>query len=191
MRIGRCILCMVASKKCGELEKPWHFGPIGWKPTMKKHNELLYNFTFVLAILSTGFLVYNMLATLIYKEQIFFEREIFSNVEIVILIGFSLILLFDIVSLLRVLLRLRQSQEVVTGDKATLILGALCLILLLGEKAMIDEIGREYLLGWEVLGEWIILYVFLTTQLIYNLVILLQLFRIYHARYSEDKARLS
>jgi len=55
---------------------------------------------------------------------------------------------------------------------------------------MIDEIGREYLLGWEVLGEWIILYVFLTTQLIYNLVILLQLFRIYHARYSEGKARL-
>jgi len=158
---------------------------------MKKHNELLYNFTFVLAILSTGFLVYNMLATLIYKEQIFFEREMLSSVEIVILIGFSLILLFDIVSLLRVLLGLRQSQEVVTGDKATLILGALCLILLLGEKAMIDEIGREYLLGWEVLGEWIILYVFLTTQLIYNLVILLQLFRIYHARYSEDKARLS
>jgi len=106
---------------------------------MKKHNELLYNFTFVLAILSTGFLVYNMLATLIYKEQIFFERDIFSNVEIVILIGFSLILLFDIVSLLRVLLRLHQSQEVVTGDKATLILGALCLILLLGEKAMISE----------------------------------------------------
>jgi len=71
---------------------------------MKKHNELLYNFTFVLAILSTGFLVYNMLATLIYKEQIFFEREMLSSVEIVILIGFSLILLFDIVSLLRVLL---------------------------------------------------------------------------------------
>ena len=155
---------------------------------MKKHNKLLYNSTFVLVIFSTGFLVYNMLATLIYKEQIFFEREILSSVEIVILIGFGLILLFDIVSFLWVLLRLRLSEKVITGDKATLVLGALCLFLLIGEKAMIDEIGREYLLGWEVLGEWIILYVFLTTQLIYNLVILLQLFRIYHARYSEDKA---
>jgi len=157
---------------------------------VKKHNILLYNSTFVLAILSTGFLVYNMLAMLIYKEQIFFEREILSSVEIVILIGFGLILLFDIVSFLWVLLRLLQSEKVITGDKATLVLGALCLFLLIGEKTMIDEIGSEYLLGWEVLGEWIILYVFLMIQFVYILVILLQLFRAHNARRSEDKAIL-
>jgi len=157
---------------------------------LKKHNTLLYNSTFVLALLSTGFLVYNMLATLIYKEQIFFERETISSVEIVILIGFGLIPLFDIVSILWVLSRLRQSEKVIPGDKPTLVLGALCLILLIGEKTMVDEIGREYLIGWEVLGEWIILYVFLTIQLIYNLVVLLKLFRVYNARFIEGKARL-
>ncbi|MFC1562499.1 hypothetical protein ACFL4Z_00435 [candidate division KSB1 bacterium] len=139
----------------------------------------------MLALLSTGFLVYNMLATLIYKEQIFFERETLSNVEIVILIGFSIIILFDIVSFLWILSRLHQPNEVITSNIVTLILGALCMILLIGEKAMIDEIGREYLLGWEVLGEWIILYVFLTTQLIYNFVVLLKLFRTYNARFRE------
>ena len=102
--------------------------------------------------------------------------------EIVILIGFGLILLFDVVSFLWILLRLCQSEEANIGEKVTLVLGALCLFLLIGEKAMVDEIGREYLLGWEVLGEWIILYTFLTTQLIYNLVILLQLFRAYRDR---------
>lgn len=159
---------------------------------MKKYNKLLYNSTFVLAIFSTGFLVYNMLATLIYAEQVFLEREIFSIVEIVILTGFGFIILFDIVSFLWVLSRLRRSEKVIPGtrDKATLALGALCLFLLIGEKAMIDEIGREYLLGWEVLGEWLILYIFLTTQLIYNLVILLQLFKNFHARLNEGKARL-
>jgi hypothetical protein len=144
---------------------------------MEKHSRLLYNSTFVLAILSIGFLVFNMLGILIYRQQVFFERETLAGVEIVILIGFGLVVLFDIGSLLWVLLRMRQSGEASVGDKATLILGALCLILLVGEKAMVDEIGREYLLGWEVLGEWIILYIFLTTQLIYNLVILSQLFR--------------
>ncbi|MFC1563543.1 hypothetical protein ACFL6G_01345 [candidate division KSB1 bacterium] len=40
---------------------------------------------------------------------------------------------------------------------------------------MLDEIGREYLLGWETAGEWIILYVFLIIQLIYNSMFLLKL----------------
>ena len=143
---------------------------------MEKLSRLLYNSTSVLAILSIGFLVFNMLGTLIYKQQVFFERETLSSVEIVILIGFGLVLLFDIASLLWVLLSLRQSEKASTGDKVTLILGALCIFLLIGEKVMVDEIGREYLLGWEVLGEWIILYTFLTTQLIYNLVIMREIF---------------
>jgi hypothetical protein len=44
---------------------------------------------------------------------------------------------------------------------------------------MRDEIGREYQLGWEVLGEWIILSTFLMNQLLYDLVILMQLFCTY------------
>ena len=131
----------------------------------------------MLVFLSTVLLVFNMLALPIYKEQIFFEREIFSNVEIVILIGFCFIILFNIVSFLWILSGIRRSHEVVSGDIARLILGALCLILLIGEKTMVDEIGREYPLGWEVTGEWIILYIFLTIQLIYNFVVILKLFR--------------
>jgi hypothetical protein len=146
---------------------------------MEKHSRLLYNSTSVLAILSVGFLLFNIFGTMIYRQKVFLERETLSSVEIVILIGFGLFFLFDIVSLLLVLLRLRQSEKASMGDRATLILGTLCLLLLIGEKAMVDEIGREYLLGWEVLGEWIILYTFLTNQLLYNLIILMQLFRTY------------
>jgi hypothetical protein len=149
---------------------------------MEEHSRLLYSLTAVLAILSIGFLLFNMLGILIYKQQVFFERGTLSSVEIIMLIGFGLVLLFDIASLLWVLLRSRPSGSTSIGDKATWILGALSLFLLIGEKAMVDEIGREYLLGWEVLGEWIILYDFLTIQLIYNLVILMQLFRAYRDR---------
>ena len=106
------------------------------------------------------------------------------------LVGFGLVVLFDIASFLWVLLRLRQSQKANIGDKAMLVLGVLCPFLFLGEKVMVDEIAREYRLGWEVLGEWIILYVLLTTQLIYNLVILLQLLRANRERRSADKATL-
>ncbi|MFC1539016.1 hypothetical protein ACFL6H_06305 [Candidatus Latescibacterota bacterium] len=40
---------------------------------------------------------------------------------------------------------------------------------------MLDEIGREYGYGMEVMGEWIALYVGLTIQLLYNGIILWQL----------------
>ena len=91
-------------------------------------------------------------------------------------------------SFLWVLTRLRRTGQADAGDIATLVLGAACLVLMFGEKVMADEIGREYLLGWEVLGEWIILYIFLVVQLIYNSVVLVKLFRAYHARYAGSKA---
>jgi hypothetical protein len=49
--------------------------------------------------------------------------------------------------------------------------GILCMAALIGEKVMVDEIGREMRMGWEVSGEWIILYTLLSLQLIYSLYI--------------------
>ena len=149
---------------------------------MKRYGKRLRNATSVLAALSTGFLAFNMLGILIFKQQVFFERGALARVEIVILIGFVLVLLFDVVSLLWSLQRLHESKQAGIGDKAIAALGALCLLLLMGEKVMVDEIGRESLLGWEVLGEWIILYTFLVIQLIYNLIILSKLPRTYRDR---------
>jgi hypothetical protein len=145
---------------------------------MYKHGGFLETSTFVLALLSTGFLIFNMLAMRLFVEEVFIERRTFSSVEVLILVGFVLILLFDISAFLWGFSRLRQYQDVPASHKATLILGAFCLVFLMGEKVMIDEIGRECLLGWEVLGEWIILYAFLMTQLIYNLLVLLRLLQI-------------
>jgi formate hydrogenlyase subunit 3/multisubunit Na+/H+ antiporter MnhD subunit len=144
---------------------------------MRKYSGLAYHALLVLAILSTGFLVFNMVATPTYKQQIFLDQETISAVEIVMLVGFGLVLLFDITSLVWAWMRLRQSEGPNVGGMAIVVLGVLCPFLLLGAKVMVDEISREYRLGWEVLGEWIILYVLLTTQLVYNLVILGRLLR--------------
>jgi hypothetical protein len=156
---------------------------------MKATYGLVYHAAFALAILCAGLLVYNMVAMPIYKEQVFLERgTITAGGEMVILIGFVLVPIFDIVSLLWVLSRIRQAQAVRKRDMGVLALGTLCLILLAGEKVMVDEIGREYLLGWEVVGEWIILYVFLVIQLLYNVVILRRVYRTYLAQRSEARA---
>ena len=44
--------------------------------------------------------------------------------------------------------------------------------MLIGEKVMLDEIGREMRIGWETLGEWIILYILFLIQLIYSIIII-------------------
>jgi hypothetical protein len=143
---------------------------------MKTTYRLVDRAAFALAILCTGLLVYIMVAMPIYKEQVFLERgSITIGGEMVILIGFVFVLIFNIVSLLWMLSRIRRAVR--KGGRWVFALGALCLILLLGEKVMVDEIGREYGLGWEVVGEWIILYVFLAIQFFYNIVILRRLYR--------------
>ena len=125
-----------------------------------------------------------MVAMPICKEQVFLERgTITIGGESLILIGVVLVAIFNIASLIWVLWSLLQAQAVHKGDVGILALGALCLILMFGEKVMVDEIGREYLLGWEVVGEWIILYLFLAIQLLYNELIMRQLYRACQAQH--------
>jgi hypothetical protein len=68
-------------------------------------------------------------------------------------------------------------REAVPFDIITLIGSTVCILLLGGEKAMLDEIARETRLSGAMQGEWVVLYVGLTVQLIYNLFVILHLRR--------------
>jgi hypothetical protein len=130
-----------------------------------------------------------MIALPIYKDHIFIERgAITMGGEMVILIGFILVFIFNIASLLWLLLNIRQDKEIRKKDIVVSALGVLCLFLLMGDKVMVDEIGRELLLGWEVKGECIILYVFLVIQLLYNLIILQRVYHSFESQHSKAMA---
>lgn len=139
---------------------------------MTKNNKIIYNPISLLSIFSVIFLIYIMLALIIYKEQVFIEQGTISTSEILMIIGFGIILIFNIVSFCQLLWKSLKFGKTNINEKLILVLGGFCLLLLFGEKTMSDEIGHEYLLGWETSGEWIILYVFLTIQLFYNFIIL-------------------
>lgn len=146
---------------------------------MKKPAKILRNSFTTLAILSAGLMVYIMAAIILFREDVFIERAALSGFEITILIGFAFVVLFDGVSFLWLLSGFRYMKDGFAGSKAILLLWALCVLSLFGAKVMADEIGREYAIGWEVLGEWIILYIFLSVQLFYNILILFKLFHTY------------
>ena len=132
----------------------------------------------ILNIIAIGFLLHNMVAIPILKEQIFLERATITiGGELFVLLGFMLIAAFNIISIYWVLYYSRRTQLSWRNRNFVLALGFICLFLFVGEKLIVDEIGREYVLGWEVMGEWIILYMFLVIQLIYALLILQRLHR--------------
>lgn len=130
-----------------------------------------------LGVVATCCLVFNMLATPLHRVEVFLNQDTTDWVEIIILFGFVLVILFTVSSFTWLSYQVRRQKEFTTLDTIALVLGAVCILLLVGEKVMIDEIAREYRLDWEVLGEWIILYLFLFTQLSYNGLMLFRISR--------------
>jgi len=57
---------------------------------MQKHGTIRFNALLALSLVSAGFLVFIMFLTPVFKQQIFFEREILSPGELFILVGFGL-----------------------------------------------------------------------------------------------------
>ena len=137
------------------------------------------SFFLSLGTLAAGLLAFNMAVIPLSQEQVFVQQDTLSPVEGIILAGFLLVILFDIVSLLWVSLRLLRSKTSIPRDTIALVWGLVCLALLVGVKAMLDEIARESRLGWETTGEWIVMYVGLTVQLSYLLFMLLHVSRSY------------
>ncbi len=137
---------------------------------MKNRMRIATSFILMLGLLATSGFVYSMLALRFYREQLFLERETLNGPGLIVLSSFGLVLLFDIASFIWVLIRHRRMPS--TWNIAMLLIGTLCWILLIVDKVMIDELGREYRLGWETRGELIILYGSMTIQFAYCAVVL-------------------
>ena len=138
----------------------------------------------ILGILAAVGLAFNMVAIPLHQEEIFFNQSTLTAVEWIILAGFLLVICFDILAVAWAAFRVHK-QKNFSWDSVALIWGILCIILLMGEKVMIDEIARETRLGWETIGEWIILYGFFANQLLYSG------FMVFHISRSRGALRLS
>jgi hypothetical protein len=125
-----------------------------------------------LAMAAAVALVLIMLKLFLFQQQIFGHRYALSLVEWIIALEFLLVAVFVGLSIIWLLRRIYVLRTNVLRHKVILMLGLVCVPLFLGQKTMIDEIAREYALGWEPLGEWIIMYLFLAIQLGYCLIFL-------------------
>ncbi len=130
---------------------------------------------FVFGIVATCCLIFNMMMILLRHEIYFTSGGVPDPTGWVILAGFLLVVVFTLSSQIWILTRLSGKRVLTIREVITLIWGIACLIFLVGEKVIIDEIAREWRMGWETMGEGVILYGFFTVQLGFNLFMLAQL----------------
>ena len=142
---------------------------------MNKKRKILFQSTFILNKFSMISMIFIMLLIPLFRKQVFIDRETFSGIEISILFGLLIIALFHIFSLILLYTEIRESNSTVFRKWTLFLFGIFSLFLFIGEKVMVDEIAHEYVAGWPVIGEWIILYLFFSIQLIYHLLVFFQL----------------
>ena len=118
-----------------------------------------------LALLAALGIAFTMTVMPFHAEEVFLRRDTLSVLEVVMLVGFVIVFLFNVLSVPWL------AGKVFAGERkvylAMLGLGLLCLVFMGAEKVMIDEVGHEWQPGSGVQGEAVILYVLLTIQFIY------------------------
>jgi len=121
----------------------------------------------ILLVTAFLFTIFNMVGLGLFREQVFSDREQLSLSELLIAIGFGLILLSVPASMIW-LLGSSGSDRVPSIHRIMLMFwGALVLLSLMVVKTMADEIAKELLVGWSSGGEWAILYASMCWQSIY------------------------
>ena len=131
----------------------------------------MWGAVFWLDILATSLLVFILAGIWLFRDRVFVVGNPLALVDLTMLVGIGTVLLFNIVSIAWLSGVRFKSAHGRTTDPILIGLGILCLVMMMAEKIMADEIAHETLAGWSIQGEYIMLYGMLVLQLIYNLLV--------------------
>ena len=118
-----------------------------------------------LGLLDMGSLAFIMVAMPLDAEAVFIHTETLSTAEMVMLLGFGIVLVFNLWSVAWLIRQAKAYEDGAFWSMAAM--GLFCLILMLAEKVMIDEVAHEWQPGGGLETEAVILYVLLLIQLVY------------------------
>ncbi len=94
-------------------------------------------------------------------------------------IGFLLIFLFHVSSFIALLFQFQYHKKVNVLRIILLFIGILSLFAMMGDYAMLNDIGKEYKMGLETQGEWIILYLLLLLHGFFHILMFIMIFHTY------------
>lgn len=125
-------------------------------------------------LVTTAGLVYNMIALRVYRKEFFWIQGEIEWEGYLVMGIFLVLFLFTVASVLWFTFADREPGASRGANAPLVLFGVLCLIALMGVKVMLDELGREDVIG-AATGEWIVMYVLLIIQMFFNLSVLKRL----------------
>jgi hypothetical protein len=143
-----------------------------WIKEVSQMNELKIRSavaTFWLGILATAFLVFILIGIWVFRDRVFTIGNPLALVDMIMLVGMAFVLLFNVVSLFWLRRTLFKCTFSRATDSLLFGIGILCIVMMMTEKVMADDIAHETISGWRIQGEYLMLYGMLFLQLIYNL----------------------
>ncbi len=93
---------------------------------------------FILSILSICCLIFNMLMTYIHRKEVFVKQDSVSLLEYIMIIGFVIILTYCVLVFLWLLWQIREETSR-PFYIFTLILCGICILLMMGEKVLYQQ----------------------------------------------------
>jgi hypothetical protein len=139
---------------------------------MKNFNKGLL----ILAWISLCFLIFNVIMSYLFQEDIFLKQDSSNPIGYFMLVGFLVILVFFVLSFIWLLNQTSKGKHRPFTSFA-LLLCSLCIIFMMGQKVMYDEIAREFPLGVAG-GEAMILLMLYCIQLAFNVMMIFHLRRL-------------
>lgn len=124
-----------------------------------------------LDIVATPLLVFILMGIWAFRDRLFTIGNPLGIVELIMLVGMGTVLLFNIFSIAWLVKMRFKNAHRKTFDSMLMGLGILCIVMMIAEKVMADEVAHETVAGWSVQGEYLLLYGMLVPQFIFNLLV--------------------
>ncbi len=160
---------------------------------MKKIINISGNITLTLALVSLCGLAYNIIFYEALRPKVLgFEdiSGILSKMEAFFGISFLIIFLFHISAILTIAFQLKFFKKESLLRAFIFFMAVISILLVLGDFALLGDIGKEHALGLDTHGEWPVLYFSQAFHIIFIFFLLILLFltrRSILAKYREDK----
>jgi hypothetical protein len=137
----------------------------------KKLIKLLSLLSFILGVLSLLWLIYDYVLYNKIMPVTLAAGDLgrLENFGLFVWISYLYMFVFHILAGGTLILQSRYFRKMRTIQIITLMAGVISFICLFGDWALLGDIGKEYKMGWDVSGEWTILYIFLRIHIVFML----------------------
>ena len=128
---------------------------------MKKTINIVGVVTFVMSILSLAGFIYNLLFYESIRPGIYEFADIsgiLETMQIPVALSYIFVFIFHIVAVLYIFFQLMYFKKEDILRAFLFFLGIISTIMVIGDFALLSDIGKEYMLGLDTSGEWSVLY---------------------------------